>query len=134
MKKYIFAVTALLILITFPSFSGDKSKLLIGKWKITDIDLGKPIPEGSKDLVKTMFDEMKKTGYLDFREDGSFETSMSDELEKGTWTLNKEGTLLMLKETGKEKIDSIMIDGLSAHKMMLVYRDVDSKFTLTLGK
>lgn len=70
----------------------DKSNLLVKTWKLDDLRYTKEIPKDMMPQIQASINQMKNAFTLTYYIDGTYETSMQEQLVKGTWKLNWNNT------------------------------------------
>ncbi len=134
MKKVVYYLAALVMVAGFVACSGNKADMVAAKWKVADMDMGKPVPPDQKAMMDKMMEEVKKNSFFDFHKDGTYELSMMGQGEKGTWKLSDDGTKLLCKTEGKDKEQALNMTEISSSKMVLEMEDHGEKMKFTLGK
>ncbi len=135
MKKIIYYLVALVVVTGLISCAGNKADRVASKWKISDIILNREIPTDQKAMADERINEMKKTSYFDFHKDGSFESLMFGQREKGTWKLSDDGNKLLIKRDGKDKGENIInLSEISSNKMTIEMDEHGEKIKFLLIK
>ncbi|MBL7893142.1 MAG: hypothetical protein JNL63_10965 [Bacteroidia bacterium] len=128
--------------VIFMSCGGNKTKeMLARKWQISEFKVDgmdeqmaqmRAAADTTKDstmkvqyvqqvkMVESYMEEMKKST-LDYKNDGTFEASMSvmgqTQNVKGTWTLSEDGKQVVIVDD-KQKADTMNVDEISADKFV----------------
>jgi hypothetical protein len=94
----------------------------------------KSMAQANYKMYSGIMDDMKKTT-MDYKADGSFETSMSmmgqTQVQKGKWALSTDGKKLITTDD-KQKTDTIEIAELTDNKLVLAGKEKDgSSVTIT---
>lgn len=145
MKKFFWAIVLLwMVQVYFAPVSQAQEnkkakKMVIGKWKLTDLkspslDLSKMSDEQKK-AVEEMLNGMMESSSFVFEADGRFEITMAamgdTKTNKGTWKVDAEGkTLITTDESGKEQ--KVSLAELTSTKMVL--KEGDTAMTLSKQK
>ena len=100
--KAIFCVVLMLLLL---SGCKDKSSLLIGTWKLKDIQYANPIPVGMKPVFDKYLVDMRKSFKLTYNADGTFNsTAMNGQALQGKWKLNwNSSSISVVTDNGQKK-------------------------------
>jgi hypothetical protein len=100
--KAIFCAAVILLLL---SGCKDKSSLLIGTWKLKDIQYATPIPPGMKAVFDKYVDDMRKSFKLTYNADGTFNsTAMNGQALQGKWKLNwNSSSISVVTDNGQKK-------------------------------
>lgn len=138
MKKL--SLIALVAVLFFACGGNKKSKLLVGDWKIADMQA--PMPPNMPDSLKGQFEEalkkqiemMKASSAFSYKADGSFTYNVGEKKGTGTWKLNDAVTELTLSEGEKSDVNKIV--ELSESKLVFEAPQPDGggSVTLTLTK
>ena len=122
MKNFKLYTSILLLSAVLFSCGSDKSKLLVKDWKATELTLGE---------TKLAADALGGVT-LSFKEDGSFAYSESGSAEKGTWTLNDDGTQVTLTYAEGNRVVVQNIKELTAEKLVINSEEHEMKRTIVL--
>ncbi len=134
MKRFVNYVLIMLFVGIIASCSESPSKMIIGTWKIDNIETTEEIPEEHKEMYKKMMDEMKKSSSFTFNEDGTLETKISEKNTTGKWSLNDDGKTLTVEEDNG-KTNTSTIQEISSSKIVFTDEsDKGAKTTITLVK
>ena len=135
MKKI--ASIAFVALLVFACGGGNKSKLVVGKWKIADMKA--PMPPNMPDSLKERFNAavqsqleiMKQSSVFNYKEDGTYEYNVGDKAGNGTWKINDAGTELTLTEAGNSDINKVI--ELTENKLVIEAPQPNGAGNLTLS-
>lgn len=112
MEKFKLFLVAFVLFSVMISCSKGPEKLLVQKWKLTNIE----DPNITDDLMKQ---EMFSKVIFVFSQDGKYEiTGLKEGGDSGTWELGKDGKTVSTKSTDGE-VDVSNIIELTADKMVL---------------
>jgi lipocalin-like protein len=135
MKNVLSYFLATMLVVGLFACKGNKSDMLVAKWKISSVNDGREVPADQKEAVDKMMAEMLKDSYFEFKKDGSFEMSVAGKTQKGTWKLSDDaGKLIMTEEGEKDKPDSMIVADLSDSKVTLSEEKGTEKVKFTLSK
>jgi DNA gyrase/topoisomerase IV subunit A len=155
----LFAVVALMAQFVACSSGPD----IVGSWKSSGMEIQNMdelmneaiemamIPDTLSDSMKTvMTDSLKATfettmnqvkeSYagglftITFKEDKTYETAVEGQTTKGTWSLSEDGKMLITKNEGSEKADSLNIDEITAEKLTVSGTQNNMKMKLMFSK
>ena len=101
--------TALAVMILF-ALSGcrDKSDLLVKTWVLEDLQYTRKIPADMMPEIQAAINQMKGVFRITYFPDGTYKTSMNQQLVAGTWRLNWNSTKLMATTRGESSTYSIL--------------------------
>jgi len=117
MKTMKFYLLALLIAVSFASCKKGPQKLLVKKWKLTEIVSPKIKDEQTK---KQMYASVT----FDFKENGNYDIAgLKDGGDQGKWELSKDGKTLTTKSIDG-KGDMSVIELLTEEKLVLTQADM----------
>jgi hypothetical protein len=108
--------------------------MIVGKWKIGELNTGMEIPAERKAEFDKQIDELKKTAYFDFKKGGSMEMNMSGKSQKGTWKITDDGKRFINIAEGSNAVDSLNIIELTDNKFSFSEEARGQKITYTLVK
>ena len=111
-----------------------KADMIVGKWKIGELNTGMEIPPERKAEFDKQIDELKKTAYFDFKKGGTMEMSMSGKTQKGTWKVTEDGKKFVNIAEGSNSVDSLNILELTDNKFSFSEETRGQKITYTLVK
>ena len=133
MKKTSYLLISLFFLSILLSCTKSPSDLIIGKWKIADIKTSEEIPEDQKEMYKQIMDDMKASTKMEFKEDGTYEQSIAEEINSGKWNISEDGkTLTLIDEKGKSEPATVLE---LAENILIVVNELDqTKNTITWEK
>ena len=116
------------------TIEGD-AKLLIGTWKLSDVELGMDLMDVQKEMMNAMIAGMIENTTMTFKDDGAFESNSEiqgqKKVETGSWSLDGM-ELTSTDKTGKEKILELI--ELTAEKFIVSMDEGGNKMTLTFIK
>jgi hypothetical protein len=134
MKNVLSYLLAIVLVVGLFACKGGKSDMLAAKWKISNINDGREVPADQKEAVDKMMAEMLKDSYFEFKKDGSFDMNVAGKSEKGKWTLNDDGTKLIINEDGAKKADTMTVSELSETKVSISEEKGSEKVKFSLTK
>jgi len=132
MKNLSILILSIAILSFISSCSPSPSEMIIGEWKISDVQTTSDIPDDQMDVYKEQIEEMKKSSKIVFNEDGTIEQTILDETSTGTWSISKDGKTLTTDIDGNKEVKKIK--ELTPEKMVLVLEFDNNKTTTSFEK
>jgi hypothetical protein len=113
----------------------DKSRQVIGKWRVTKLEIPsyeqqiqQATPE-QKEQFKKELELMMRYSSFEFKQDGSYQIVFAGQEEKGKWKLNPYGSKLIVEKQNTDgtwdKPSEIAIEALARNNMILL-NDYDS--------
>lgn len=125
MKLFIRSFLSLILLGFFvlSACSPNKQEMLVGKWKVTELDLS-----GTK-----LAGEQVNVVY-DFSADGNFNRNEDGKAEQGTYVLGSDFKTLTLKTAGQEAGSEMAVEDLQESKLVLSGEEFGLRRTYTLEK
>lgn len=124
---------SLLVIILLSSCAKEPKEMIIGEWKITDIQTTLEIPEDALEFYKESIEEMKSVSSLVLKRDGTFENTKPEGLSTGTWTLNNDATqFTMIYEEGNEEIS--VVNEITETKLSITLDINDAQNTIVYEK
>ncbi len=125
------AVVLLAGTIVFAGCKENSAKdLIVKKWKFSEIS-GPDAAQIPDSIKKIMFE----TSTMEFKKDGTYEQTggMSNNVQKGTYSLSEDGKTLISKEEGSNA-DTVIIVELSKTKMVVrpISKDNGKNMQLTM--
>jgi hypothetical protein len=111
MKKI--SVIALVAVLLIACGGGKKSKLVVGDWKIADMQAPMPpnMPDSLKgqyvEALKKQVESIKAGSFFNYKEDGTYNYNLGGQTGAGTWKINDGGTELTLTEGGKSDVNKV---------------------------
>jgi len=135
MKKLSLIAFATLLLVACGG--AKKSKLVVGDWKIADMQM--PVPASMPDSLKGQFADafkkqvegMKANSSFNYKDDGTYNYNIGGKAGSGTWKLNDAATELTLTESGKSDVNKVI--ELTENKLTIEAPQPDGGGNLTLS-
>ncbi|MFN8323772.1 MAG: DUF5004 domain-containing protein [Chitinophagales bacterium] len=86
--------TVLILLVVFLFLTGcsDKSKLLVGEWRVNNLKYTREIPAEMQPTIDNTVNQLRNSFVLTYNADGTYTTSMGEQVLKGNWKLNWNST------------------------------------------
>jgi lipocalin-like protein len=112
MKKL--SVIAFVAVLFFACGGNKKSKLIVGDWKIADMQAPMPptMPDSLKEqyveALKKQVESIKASSFFNYKEDGTYNYNLGGQTGAGKWKINDGGTELTLTEGGKSDINKVV--------------------------
>lgn len=133
-KSLIFLILAVLITI-FSACSPDPNQLILGEWKVDNIESNQVIEPDQKEMFDKMMEEMKQNTTFVFKNDGVVESIFGDQVTKGKWSITeKDGKLILTnEEVGGQTTTSELLE-LTDKKMVFKEEENEVFTTITLVK
>lgn len=128
-------ITSFIIVIAmfFAACNQEPSEMILGEWKITDIQSSEEIPDELVEIHKQTIDEMKASSKLIIKVDGTFENTISETSSTGKWKISEDASkLTMTYDGGDEEISSI--DELTTTKLVVSIEVNEAKNTIVYEK
>jgi PBP1b-binding outer membrane lipoprotein LpoB len=128
-------IASFIIVITmfFVSCSQKPSEMIVGEWKITDIQSSEAIPDELAEIHRQTIEEMKSSSKLTIKADGTFENMISETSSTGKWTLSDDAkTLTMTYESGNQEVSNV--DELAETKLVVSIEVNEAKNTIVYEK
>jgi len=133
MKNFKITSFILIIALFLGSCAQKPSEMIVGEWKITDIQSTEEIPEELVEIHKQTIDEMKASSKLVIKADGTFENTISETTTAGKWTISTDAkNLTMVYEGGSDEVSNI--DELTAAKLVVSIEINEAKNTIVYEK
>jgi len=133
MKQTSYLLISLLFISFLYSCTPSPSEMIVGKWKITDIKTSEEIPEDQKEMYDQIMKDLKSSTALEFKNDGTFDKTISEEVGSGKWSISEDvKTLTMTDENGKNEPATIL--ELTENSLITVNELDKTKNTITWGK
>ena len=132
MKKILNVLVAIASVVCFSSCSQTPQEMLVGTWKIDQIETDQEIPDDQKEFYDKMMEDLKNNSSFTFNADGTMLTKVEDQENKGEWKISEDGTTLTVKESGRET--SSTIKELTSEKLTFTDEENGVKTSLTLVK
>lgn len=91
-------VISLIILFASCSITKKMEKKIVGKWEITSLKL-----DDNKKLSDTfskVTNDMLKGSYIDFKSDKTFDFSILNQVQSGTWQISEDGKKILTPDNG----------------------------------
>lgn len=139
MKKLSFIAVAAIAVLLFACGGKNKSKMVVGDWKIADMNV--PMPPNVPDSLKQKYDSafkaqvemMKKSSTFNYKEDGTYSYNFVGQQGGGQWKTNEDCSEITLTEGGKSDVSKIK--ELTDNKMVIESNNPNGgSMTLTLAK
>jgi hypothetical protein len=132
MNKYK-VIICLLAPLFFVTCSLDKESDIVGTWKFTDIQSSEQVPEDQKQQYQETIEEYKATYSLVFKNDSTFEKSISESVSTGKWQISDDNkTLTLTYDDGV--VENSQILELSKAKLVTTFDNKISKYTISFEK
>jgi hypothetical protein len=123
----------IVIAIAFASCSKTPAEMIVGEWKITDIQSSEEISEDLKETYNETLEEMKASSKMVIKVDGTFENSISETSSAGKWVLSEDAkTLTMTYDSGDEEVSTV--EELTDTKLVTSIEINEVKNTITYEK
>ena len=108
MKNLGITTILLLLAIFISSCSQKPSEMIIGEWKIVDLQTDEEIPAEMLEIHKQTIEDMKASSLLVFKPDSTFDYTISETTTSGKWTVGEDGKkLTMIYEEGNQEVSDI---------------------------
>lgn len=98
---------AVMMLLALPGCK-DKSEMLVKTWVLEDLQYTRKIPADMMPEIQASINQMKNVFRITYFADGTYQTSMDQQLVAGTWKLNWNSTKLMASTRGENSTYSIL--------------------------
>lgn len=128
-------ITSLIFILTiFLASCGQKpSEMIIGEWKIADIQSSEEISEELAETYQETIEEMKASSKMIINADGTFENIISESSSTGKWVLSEDAkTLTLTYDSGDEEVSSV--EELTANKLVTSIEINEAKNTIVYEK
>ncbi|NJO89154.1 MAG: lipocalin family protein [Chloroflexia bacterium] len=133
MRNLKIASCIIVIVMFFASCSQKPSEMILGEWKITDIQSSEAIPEELAEIHRQTIEEMIASSKLTIKADGTFENNISETSSSGKWALSEDAkTLTMTYEGGSEEVSKV--DELTETKLVVSIEVNEAKNTIVYEK
>lgn len=133
MKTFKLFYLSLFALFLMSSCTKEPKEMIIGEWKITDIQTTREIPDEIKDAYEEQIKENIEASSLVLKRDGTFENTNIDGTYTGTWKLNDDATLFTINyDEGNEELSTI--NELTETKFSITSEINDAKNTIVYKK
>lgn len=133
MKKTSYLFISLLIIAFISSCTKSPSDMIVGEWKISEIKTSEEIPDEQKEVYKQIMEDMKSSTKIEFKSDGTYQQTISEETTTGKWSFTEnENTLVMINENGKTEPAKII--ELTENKLVLENQLDQTKNTISWEK
>jgi hypothetical protein len=135
-----------LVLITIVSLSScnmnDKSKILVGTWRVENVKFNKPIPPQMQTYIQSQIEFMKGNQRTTYNADGTFTDVQPQKTGKGQWDFSKDGKIIystdemgktiryMIQELSKDKLTYSMVPSGPADTLTFYLVPFSAKDTL----
>ena len=130
-RAILFLVIGIFAIIT--SCSKSPSDMIVGEWRITNLQTTSDIPEDQLEAYNEQMEEMKKSSKIIFNEDGTFEQTILDETAKGKWNIDETGKILS-KKNDDGNSENLTLSELTDNKMVTISKFDDITNTTTFEK
>ncbi len=133
MKNLKITSCIIVIVMFFVSCSQKPSEMILGEWKISDIQSSEEIDEELVETYKQTIEEMKASSKMVIKADGTFENTISETSSTGKWLLSEDGkTLTMTYDGGNEEVSTV--NELTESKLVTSIEVNDAKNTIVYEK
>lgn len=103
--KPVIVISLVMVFMALLTGCQDKSALLVKTWKLQDLRYTREIPVDMMPQIQASINQMKNVFSLTYYIDGTYETTMQEQLVKGTWKLNWNNTKIRATSSGGDSKD-----------------------------
>ena len=108
MKNQVITSCILILVVFLSSCSKKPVEMIVGEWKIADVQTTMEIPEEQKEAYEQIIVELKANSKLVINADNTFTRTDNGEESTGNWTLSEDAQKLSLSYgDGKEEVSTI---------------------------
>jgi len=133
MKNLSITSCILVIALFLGSCEQKPSEMIVGEWKIVDVQSTEEIPEELEEIHTQTIEEMKAGSKLIINVDGTFERTILEETTGGKWAISEDAKkLTMTYEGGSNEISNI--DELTEAKLAVSIEINEAKNTIVYEK
>ncbi|MDZ4752344.1 MAG: lipocalin family protein [Flavobacteriales bacterium] len=137
MKFFYSAAVLVAIVLTLAGCKSTPAKMVVGTWKIGEMDPGIEIPAEQLAKFEEMMKSVKESSTMEVKEDGTFiETMITNKLmeSSGTWSLSEDGLTFVRTEDETQITDSLQVVELSDNKFVVAAEDRGRRMVITYIK